>query len=69
MLLKIILAACITLYTSPIKFIKEVRKIFSKKKREELSEELSKMNVLGYVNSVDEDEGIQLYFKPKVPNM
>lgn len=63
------MAACITLYTSPVKFVKEVRKIFSKKKREELSEELSKMNVLGYVNSVDEDEGIQLYFKPKAPNM
>ena len=65
----LMMAACITLYTSPVKFIKEVRKIFSKKKREELSEELSKMNILGYVNSVDEDEGVQLYFKPKAPNM
>lgn len=65
----LMMAACITLYTSPIKFIKEVRKIFSKKKREELSEELSKVNMLGYVNSVPDDEGVQLYFKPKAPNM
>ena len=65
----LLMTTCILLYTSPVKFVKEVRKIFSKKKREELSEELSKMNVLGYVNSVDEDEGIQLYFKPKAPNM
>ena len=63
------MAAAITLYTSPIKFIKEVRKIFSKKKREELSEELSKVNMLGYVNSVPDDEGVQLYFKPKAPNI
>ena len=65
----LMMAAAITLYTSPIKFIKQVKKIFGKKKREELSEELSKMNVLGYVNSVPEDEGVQLYFKPKAPNM
>ena len=65
----LMMAACITLYTSPIKFIKEVRKIISKKKREELSEELSKVNMLGYVNSVPDDEGVQLYFKPKAPNM
>lgn len=65
----LMMAAAITLYTSPIKFIKEVRKIFSKKKREELSEELSKVNMLGYVNSVPDDEGVQLYFKPKAPNM
>jgi hypothetical protein len=65
----LIMAAFITLYTSPIKFIKEVRKIFSKKKREELSEELSKVNMLGYVNSVDDDEGIKLYFRPGSTNM
>jgi hypothetical protein len=65
----LMMAACITLYTSPVKFIKEVRKIFSKKKREELSEELSKVNMLGYVNSVDDDEGIKLYFRPGSTNM
>ena len=66
----LLMTACILLYTSPIKFIKEMKKIFgNKKRREELSEELSKLNVLGYVDSVPEDEGVQLYFKPKAPNM
>ena len=66
----LMMAAAITLYTSPIKFAKELKKIFGNKKRKkELSEELSKMNMLGHVGSVDEDEGVQLYFKPKAPNM
>ena len=66
----LIMAAFITLYTSPIKFIKEMKKIIgSKKRKKELTEELSKSNVLGYVDSVLEDEGVQLYFKPKAPNM
>lgn len=66
----ILMTTCILLYTSPIKFIKEMKKMFGNKKRkEELSEELSKLNVLGYVDSVPEDEGVQLYFKPKAPNM
>jgi hypothetical protein len=66
----LMMTACILLYTSPIKFLKEVKKIFGNKKRkEELREELSKLNVFGYVNSVPEDEGVQLYFKPKAPNM
>lgn len=66
----LMMTACILLYTSPIKFMKEMKKLFGNKKRkEELSEELSKMNMLGHVNSVDEDEGVQLYFKPKAPNM
>ena len=66
----LIMAAFITLYTSPIKFAKELKKIFGNKKRKkELSEELSKMNMLGLVDSVDEDEGDQLYFRPKAPNM
>ncbi len=65
----LIMAAFITLYTSPIKFIKEMKKIFGKKRKEQLMDELSKMNMLGHVNSVDDDEGVQLYFKPKAPNM
>lgn len=66
----LLMAACITMYTSPIKFIKEMKKIIgSKKRKKELTEELSKSNVLGYVDSVLEDEGVQLYFKPKAPNM
>lgn len=66
----ILMTICILLYSSPIKFIKEMKKMFGNKKRkEELSEELSKLNVLGYVDSVPEDEGVQLYFKPKAPNM
>ncbi len=66
----LMMTACILLYTSPIKFAKELKKIFGNKKRKkELSEELSKMNMLGHVDSVDEDEGVQLYFRPKAPNM
>lgn len=66
----LMMTACILLYNSPIKFIKEMKKIFGNKKRkEELSEELSKLNILGYVDSVPEDEGVQLYFKPKAPTM
>ena len=62
--------AAIALYNKPIAFAKEIKKMISSKKRKEvLSEELSKANVLGYVNSVPDDEGVQLYFKPKAPNM
>ena len=58
------------LYNKPIAFAKEIKKMIGSKKRKEiLSEELSKANVLGYVNSVPDDEGVQLYFKPKAPNM
>ena len=64
----IIMFACILLYTSPIKFYKELRKIFSKKKQKQLSKELDELKVLSDVFSVDDDEGIQLYFKPKAPN-
>ncbi len=66
----LLMAACITMYTSPVKFAKEIKKMIGSKKRKEvLMEELSKANVLGYVNSVPDDEGVQLYFKPKAPNM
>ena len=65
----ILMTSFILLYTSPIKFYKELRKIFSKKKQKKLSDELSELHLLGDVNSVDDDEGIQLYFKPKAPNM
>mgnify|MGYP003302005075 CR=1 FL=1 len=65
----LMMTACILLYNSPIKFVKEVRKIYSNKKRKALEEELSNVNMLGYVNSVDDDKGVQLYFKPKAPNM
>ena len=62
--------AAIALYNKPIAFAKEIKKMIGSKKRKEiLSEELSKANVLGYVNSVPDDEGVQLYFKPKAPNM
>jgi hypothetical protein len=62
--------AAIALYNKPIAFAKEIKKMIGSKKRKEiLSEELSKSNVLGYVNSVPDDEGVQLYFKPKAPNM
>lgn len=65
----LMIAACITLYTSPIKFYKELKKILGKKKREELGKELSEMGLLGDVGSVDDDEDIKLYLKPKNSNM
>ncbi len=69
-LMSLLYIAAIALYNSPIKFAKEIKKMIGSKKRKEvLMEELSKANVLGYVNSVPDDEGVQLYFKPKAPNM
>lgn len=66
----LLMAACITMYTSPIKFAKEIKKMISSKKRkEELKEELGEKNLVGLIHSIPEDEGIQLYFKPKAPNM
>ena len=57
--------ACILLYCSPVKFLKEVKKMCtSKKRKEELSEELSEQHLLPYIDSVPA-EGIQLYFRPK----
>ena len=65
----LMMTACILLYNSPIKFIKEMKKMYNKKRRIELEKELMDMNMLSHVNSVDDDEGVQLYFKPKVSNM
>lgn len=61
----ILMFTYILFYTSPIKFYKELRKIFSKKRQEELSNELEELNVLSGVYSVDDDASIQLYFKLK----
>ncbi len=62
----LLMTACILLYSSPVKFLKEVKKMCtSKKRKEELSEELAKEHLLAYVNSVPDDEGVQLYFRPK----
>lgn len=62
----LLVTACILLYCSPVKFLKEVKKMCtSKKRKEELSEELAKEHLLAYVNSVSDDEGVQLYFRPK----
>lgn len=69
-LMALFYVAAIALYNKPIAFAKEIKKMIGSKKRKEiLSEELFKANVLGYVNSVPDDEGVQLYFKPKAPNM
>ncbi len=58
------------LNSSPIKYAKELNKLFgSKKQKEKLKEELIEANIYGYVNSVEEDEGVQFYFVPKAPNM
>ncbi len=62
--------AAIALYTSPIKFAKEMKKMLgSKKRKEELRDELTDLNIMGLVSSIPDNEGIQLYFKPKAPNM
>lgn len=65
----LMMAACIAINTSPIKFAKEMKKMFGKKRREELTEELTEMNIMNHVNSVEQDEGVKLYFRPQVPNM
>lgn len=62
----LMIAAWITLYTSPIKFIKELYKILGKKKKEKLQEELSEMGLYSYIDSVDDAEDIKLYCKPKI---
>jgi hypothetical protein len=62
------MTTCILLYNSPIKFIKEIKKMYNKKRRLELEKELTDMKMLGHVNLVDEDEGIRLYYKPKSSN-
>ena len=62
------MTACILLYNSPIKFIKEIKKMYNKKRRLELEKELTDMKMLGHVNLVDEDEGIRLYYKTKSSN-
>lgn len=62
----LIYIAGIALYTSPIKFAKEMKKMFSSGKRKnELKDELTNLNIMGLVNSIPDDDGIQLYFKPK----
>ena len=63
------MAVCITLNTSPIKFYKEIKKIYGNKKRDLLADELAEKNILNYVNSVSEDKDVQLYFRPKNTNM
>ena len=58
------MAACITLYTSPIKFIKEVKKILtSEEKKDALRNELSKVN-LGGLEYMPKDS-IKLFVKDK----
>ena len=59
------LVGCILAVSDPIKFLKEIKKMCtSKKRKEELSEELSEEHLLPYIDSVPA-EGIQLYFRPK----
>lgn len=69
-LMALIYVVSIALYNSPIKFAKEMKKMLgSKKRKEELRDELTNLNIMGLVSSIPDNEGIQLYFKPKVPNM
>lgn len=59
------LVGCILSVSDPVKFLKEIKKMCtSKKRKEELSEELSEQHLLPYIDSVPA-EGIQLYFRPK----
>ena len=59
------LVGCILAVSDPIKFLKEIKKMCTgKKRKEELSEELSEQHLLPYIDSVPA-EGIQLYFRPK----
>lgn len=60
-----IMALCIALNTSPIKFAKEIKKLFfSESKKKKIEEYLKEKNVLNYVNSID-DGNIRLYLKTK----
>lgn len=62
----LMMAACLTIYNSPVKYARELKKIFGNQERkEELKDELAKAGVLGYAISTPEDEGVQLYFRPK----
>ncbi len=66
----LIYTSMIIFYNHPIKFAKELKKIVGNKKEvEKLEDELVQNSLLGYANSIPEDEGIQLYFKPKAPTM
>lgn len=65
-----LMMTCILVNTSSIKFAKELKKMIGSKKRlEELNEELEGKSVLGYSDVVPDDRGIQLYFKPKESKM
>lgn len=55
----------ICMWNSPIKFYKEIKKMFtSDKKKEELREELSELGINGSLTSVSKD-GIRLYYEPR----
>ncbi len=55
---------CLLMVNRPIKFIKEVIKMFKRDaKIEELSEYLRDKQVLGYVDSVDDKKDIKMYAK------
>lgn len=57
----------IFLWDSPIKFAKEVKKIFtSSKKREELSEELKELGISSTLQNVSSKDSVQLYYKPRI---
>ena len=62
--------AAIALYNKPIKFTKEILKMLnSSEKVEQLKKEIENTDVLSYINSTLEDEGIKLYIKAKPLNM
>lgn len=57
----------IFLWDSPIKFAKEVKKMFtSSKKREELSKELRELGVSSTLQNVSSKDSVQLYYKPRI---
>ena len=62
----LVMVACLLLNTSPVKFAKEVKKLFlSESKKKKIEEFLNEKNVLNYVNSVQSNTDIKLYLKTK----
>lgn len=63
----LLMTLCILCNTSPIKFAKELPKIFaSSEKVEQLKAEIDNKEIVSTISSIPDDEGIQLYLKPKM---
>ena len=59
--------ALVFMWNQPIKFAKDVKKIFtSDKKYEKLSDELRKLGLLSVSQNVTSKDGVKLYYKPRI---